>query len=162
MSNIKIDGKPLSSYIDTIAKTSSYIRESGKMFANPSGTADRLIGQALIMGGAAGALTASGNAQYIWGLFMAAVGAYGGAKIFTNPSFVKWAASTTNIAAKGKVDKLLQQFTKLGPVYAANDPEFQEFVTKWLNTMTKPKKKISNGNSKNNNINVTVPLPATQ
>ena len=162
MSNIKIDGKPLSSYIDTIAKVSSYIRESGKMFANPSGTSDRLIGQALIMGGAAGALTASGNAQYIWGLFMAAVGAYGGAKIFTNPSFVKWAASTTNIAAKGKVDKLLQQFTKLGPVYAANDPEFQEFVTKWLNTMTKPKKKISNGNSKNNNINVTVPLPATQ
>jgi hypothetical protein len=49
-------GKGLSSIrsdLNTIARVSSIIRESGKTFKNPSGSADRLIGQTMLLGGAA-------------------------------------------------------------------------------------------------------------
>ena len=46
-------GKQFQKDLQQVLNISDNIRASGKTFANPSGTADRLVGQGLIFGGGA-------------------------------------------------------------------------------------------------------------
>ena len=79
--------------LDNLAKITSNIRDGSKVFANPSGTQPALSNW-LTTGGAAYALF-SGHPMLATGIAGAAGVANVGAKLMTNPEFVKWLATAT-------------------------------------------------------------------
>jgi len=120
--------------LDQLVSVSDIIRQSGKTFANPSGTADRVVGQGLLLGGGATAIT--GNPAYIIGLLGAFGGANVTAKLFTNPSFVKWLASSTKIAANKGIDGVTESIGKLGTIMGSADSESRQAVYEYLKALT--------------------------
>ena len=120
--------------LDQLVSVSDIIRQSGKTFANPSGTADRIVGQGLLLGGGATAIT--GNPAYIIGLLTAFGGANVTAKLFTNPSFVKWLASSTKIAANKGIDGVTESIGKLGTIMGSADSESRQAVYEYLKVLT--------------------------
>ena len=120
--------------LDQLVSVSDIIRQSGKTFANPSGTADRVVGQGLLLGGGATAIT--GNPAYIIGLLGAFGGANVTAKLFTNPSFVKWLASSTKIAANKGIDGVIESIGKLGTIMGSADSESRQAVYEYLKALT--------------------------
>ena len=120
--------------LDQLVSVSDIIRQSGKTFANPSGTADRIVGQGLLLGGGATAIT--GNPAYIIGLLTAFGGANVTAKLFTNPSFVKWLASSTKIAANKGIDGVTESIGKLGTIMGSADSESRQAVYEYLKALT--------------------------
>ena len=120
--------------LDQLVSVSDIIRQSGKTFANPSGTADRVVGQGLLLGGGATAIT--GNPAYIIGLLTAFGGANVTAKLFTNPSFVKWLASSTKIAANKGIDGVTESIGKLGTIMGSADSESRQAVYEYLKALT--------------------------
>lgn len=120
--------------LDQLVSVSDIIRQSGKTFANPSGTADRVVGQGLLLGGGATAIT--GNPAYIIGLLSAFGGANVTAKLFTNPSFVKWLASSTKIAANKGIDGVTESIGKLGTIMGSADSESRQAVYEYLKALT--------------------------
>jgi len=120
--------------LDQLVNVSDIIRQSGKTFANPSGTADRVVGQGLLLGGGATAIT--GNPAYIIGLLGAFGGANVTAKLFTNPSFVKWLASSTKIAANKGIDGVIESIGKLGTIMGSADSESRQAIYEYLKALT--------------------------
>jgi len=120
--------------LDQLVSVSDIIRQSGKTFANPSGTADRVVGQGLLLGGGATAIT--GNPAYIIGLLGAFGGANVTAKLFTNPNFVKWLASSTKIAANKGIDGVTESIGKLGTIMGSADSESRQAVYEYLKALT--------------------------
>jgi hypothetical protein len=120
--------------LDQLVSVSDIIRQSGKTFANPSGTADRVVGQGLLLGGGATAIT--GNPAYIIGLLGAFGGANVTAKLFTNPSFVKWLASSTKIAANKGIDGVIESIGKLGTIMGSADSESRQAIYEYLKALT--------------------------
>ena len=120
--------------LDQLVSVSDIIRQSGKTFANPSGTADRVVGQGLLLGGGATAIT--GNPAYIIGLLGAFGGANVTAKLFTNPSFVKWLASSTKIAGNKGIDGVIESIGKLGTIMGSADSESRQAVYEYLKALT--------------------------
>jgi len=115
---------------DDIVKISSIIRQSGKTFKNPSGTADRVVGQGIVLGGGATAFT--GNPAFIFGVLGAIGGANITSRMFTNPSFIKWLAQGTKIASTKGMDGVLTHLGKLGTVMGNADSETRQFIYEYF------------------------------
>ena len=115
---------------DNIVKISSIIRQSGKTFKNPSGTADRVVGQGIVLGGGATAFT--GNPAFLVGVLGAIGGANISSRLFTNPSFIKWLAQGTKIASTKGMDGFLTHLGKLGTVMGNADSETRQFIYEYL------------------------------
>ena len=115
---------------DNIVKISSIIRQSGKTFKNPSGTADRVVGQGIVLGGGATAFT--GNPAFLVGGLGAIGGANISSRLFTNPSFIKWLAQGTKIASTKGMDGILTHIGKLGTVMGNADSETRQFIYEYL------------------------------
>jgi len=124
MGNIRAD-------MDTIARISSVIRESGKTFRNPSGTADRLVGQGIIFGAAGGAI-GSANPAFLISLPLVIAGANQSAKLMTNPAFIKWMAQGVKNAGNKGFDGAAEHFGRLGVVMANADSETRQHIQNTL------------------------------
>jgi len=112
--------------IDTIAKVSSEIRESGRMFFNPSGSADRVASNLLFLGGAGG--TAVAGPEFLGVLIAAAGGANIASRLWTSQSFVRWLAQSTKIKTGG----VSGHFGRLAAIAASSDPVTRDAMLKFL------------------------------
>jgi len=115
---------------DNVVDISSIIRRSGSTFKNPSGTADRVVGQGIVLGGGATAFT--GNPGFIFGVLGAIGGANVTSRMFTNPSFIKWLAQGTKIASTKGMDGVLTHLGKLGTVMGNADSETRQFIYEYF------------------------------
>jgi len=115
---------------DNVVDISSIIRRSGSTFKNPSGTADRVVGQGIVLGGGATAFT--GNPAFIFGVLGAIGGANVTSRMFTNPSFIKWLAQGTKIASTKGMDGVLTHLGKLGTVMGNADSETRQFIYEYF------------------------------
>ena len=132
--DVLFSGKGLAnirSDLNTIAKVSSIIRESGKTFKNPSGSADRLIGQTMLLGGAAS--VAMGNPKILVTLPLIIGGANISSKLLTNAKFINWVARGVDIADAKGIDGVIQHIGRLGTVMANADSESRHFINNYLN-----------------------------
>lgn len=117
--------------VDSIVDASSLIRESGKTFLNPSGTADRLVGQGLLLGGVIGAPF---NPAFLAMYPLAFLGSKGlASSIFLNPSFAKWAAQAVKIAGNKGTSGVIEHLGRIGTTTAAPfEPEFNQAILEFL------------------------------
>jgi len=116
--------------LDNIVNISSYIRQSGKTFKNPSGTADRLVGQFAFIGG--GGMAVMGQPQFLLSLPIVIGTANVTAKLMTNPNFIKWLSQGIKIAGNKGMDATLQHIGKLGTIMANADSETRQFIYEYL------------------------------
>jgi hypothetical protein len=115
---------------DQIVNISNFIRESGKTFRNPSGTADRLVGQFAFIGG--GGMAVMGQPQFLLSLPLVIGGANISARLMTNPSFIKWLAQGIKISGNKGVDGAIEHLGKLGVVMGNADSETRQFISEYL------------------------------
>ena len=113
-----------------ITKITNFIRQSGRTFKNPSGTADRLVGQGLFITGGVGFLT--GNPAFVLAVPLVIGAASTTAKLFTNPSFIKWLAQGIKISENKGADAVIQHLGKLGVVMGNADSESRQFISEYL------------------------------
>ena len=123
-------GKEFQKNLDQVLNISDYIRASGKTFANPSGTADRLVGQGLIFGGGATAFT--GNPAFFFAVPLVIGTAKAAASLMTNPNFIKWLAQGIKISGNKGTDAVIQHLGKLGVIMANADSETRQFIYEYL------------------------------
>ena len=116
---------------DQILNISNFIRQSGKTFRNPSGTADRIIGQGILLGGGAGAFVAN-PAFALIGLPLIIGGSRVTAGLMTNPSFIKWLAQGIKIGQNKGVDGAIQHLGRLGVIMGNADSETRQFINEYL------------------------------
>jgi hypothetical protein len=116
-------GPGFSSDLDKVAKVAERIKEGGQAIANPSGTA-RQGAQFAYWGGLGGALM-TGQVGAALGLGLGGVGSNIGARLMTNPRFVKWLAAAT----EKPVGALPAQINVLKRLASeSGDPEIAEAV----------------------------------
>lgn len=110
-------GPAFSESMDKIARVASNIKDGSKVYANPSGTANRAAAisyfTSLPAAGAVGAMGA--GPMPLVGLVLSGLAANGGARLMTNPKFVRWLANSTS-APRGAAMASLQ-------VMAQSDPD---------------------------------------
>ena len=115
---------------DQIVNISNFIRESGKTFRNPSGTADRLVGQGILFGSAGTAFT--GNPAFILSVPLIIGGANVSARLMTNPAFIKWLSQGIKISGNKGVDGALEHLGRLGVIMGNADSETRQFIYEYL------------------------------
>jgi len=125
---------------DQILNISNFIRQSGKTFRNPSGTADRVIGQGILLGGGAGAFVAN-PAFALVGLPLIIGGARVTAGLMTNPSFIKWLAQGIKIGQNKGVDGAIQHLGRLGVIMGNADSETRQSINEYLQMILGQEKK---------------------
>ena len=125
---------------DQILNISNVIRQSGKTFRNPSGTADRVIGQGILLGGGAGAFVAN-PAFALIGLPLIIGGSRVTAGLMTNPSFIKWLAQGIKIGQNKGVDGVLEHLGRLGVIMGNADSETRQFINEYLQMILGQEKK---------------------
>lgn len=108
-------GPRFSADMDKVARVADRIRTGSKVFANPSGTANRAA--ALTYAGSLGASILTGQAGVAGGLAVTGVGSNVLARWMTNPRFVAWLARATEVP-KGAA---LQQAVVLKGIAQQND-----------------------------------------
>tara|TARA_R100001443_G_scaffold85083_1_gene91728 strand:+ start:1925 stop:4033 length:2109 start_codon:yes stop_codon:yes gene_type:complete len=128
--------KQLKTDLDYLAKVSEIVRQSGKTFQNPSGTADSIIGQLSYIGAIYG-----GNAFGFWNTFLTGAYLVGGAKMMTSPKTVRWLAQGTKIAENKGFDGVIKHLGKASVIFAGEDPELQAYVMDFGNSMQDKKEK---------------------
>jgi len=122
-----------------IVSITDFIRQSGKTFKNPSGTADRLVGQGLFLSGGASFLT--GNPAFMLAVPLVIGTASTTAKLFTNPSFIKWLAQGIRIGNNKGADAVIQHLGRLGVVMGNADSESRQFINEYLQMILGQEKK---------------------
>lgn len=130
-------GPKFAADMDRVARVAANVRDGSRVFANPSGTANKAAAYAygaslagtLLTGQlpAAGALVASG------------VGANALARAMTSPKFVSWLAKATEVPASALPQQLLVLRT-----IAAQDPEVSDLVSE-LEKAGQPVNQQANG-----------------
>ena len=107
--------------MDNVARMASNLRSGSKVFRNPSGTSDATI-QAATVGSAVTSLLMGhpGGAASV-GLVVG--GANVGAKLLTNPTFVRWLGRNTNRPI-GSLNAQIGVLANMGK----DDPDIAEFV----------------------------------
>ena len=123
-------GKEFQKNLQQVLNIADNIRASGKTFANPSGTADRLVGQGLIFGGGATAFT--GNPAFILSVPLVIGSARVTAGLMTNPKFIGWLAQGIKISGNKGADAVIQHLGKLGVIMANADSETRQFIYEYL------------------------------
>ncbi len=114
-------GPGFSRDMDRIASVAERIRDGGQAIANPSGTA-RQGAQFAYWGGLGGSLM-TGQVGAALGLGVGGVGANLGARLMTNPRWVKWLAKSTDLP----VGALPAQINTLKRIATENsDPDIAE------------------------------------
>lgn len=114
-------GPGFSRDMDRIASVAERIRDGGQAIANPSGTA-RQGAQFAYWGGLGGSLI-TGQVGAALGLGIGGVGANLGARLMTNPRWVKWLAKSTDLP----VGALPAQINALKRIATENsDPDIAE------------------------------------
>ena len=124
---------------DEIVNISNFIRESGKTFRNPSGTADRLVGQGILFGSAGTAFT--GNPAFILSVPLIIGGANVSARLMTNPSFIKWLAQGIRIGGNKGVDGVIEHLGRLGVIMGNADSESRQAINEYLQMIMTTKTK---------------------
>ncbi len=116
--------KDLVPEVDNLINVIERTQEAAKAYANPSGTAQALLGSSWLTG-TAYAMYGMGDAGFTFGLAGSAM-PYGASKLMTNPDFVKW---LTGAVEKQAFDPSTygQHVRRLFQVYQAN-PEIREEV----------------------------------
>jgi hypothetical protein len=122
--------KTMAKDLNDLLQVSNVIRESGKTFRNPSGTADRLAGIGIGIGGAAGVVT--GNPMFLAAMPLVMFGANVTSKLMTNPRFVSWAARATKIAGNKGIEGMAEHITKLGAIAASAGPEERQALFEYM------------------------------
>jgi hypothetical protein len=122
--------KSLVKDLDRIVNISSLIRQSGKTFKNPSGTADRVVGQGLILGGGISAFT--GNPLWLAGIPLVIGSTRVVAGLMTNPNFIKWLSQGIKIYGNKGADAFIQHLGKLGTIMANSDSDTRQFIYEYL------------------------------
>ncbi len=115
--------KNLKQDLDYLAKAAEKIRESGKIYANPSGTASSVVGQLSITGAAIG-----GDYFGWWNVFKLGLYSTIGAKGLTDPKLVSWLAKGTKLVDSGKADEFLKHLSKVGTVTIGQNPQTQQYI----------------------------------
>lgn len=129
--------------INAIAKASDLVTRSGKQYANPSGTAQASV-SLLTLGGTAMALS-QGLLRELTAIGTFVGGSYGGAKLMTNPAFVKWLAESPSVkparlgAYAGRLSNIAEQ---------SNDPEERNAILDyqaalWRKAMEIPRRPVN-------------------
>ena len=121
-----------------ILKISNFIRLSGRTFKNPSGTADRIVGQGMMLG-AAGSLAVN-PAFALVGLPLVIGSSRVVAGLMTNPSFIKWLAQGIKIGQNKGVDGAIEHLGRLGVVMGNADSETRQFINEYLQMIMGNKK----------------------
>ena len=119
--------------LDAIARVTERLRESSKVFANPSGTAGQQVGQSLLFVGAG-----SGAAGLAFGsmellalpafLAVGAINANAAARLMTSPNFVRWLARSTKVKPAG----IGAHLGRLGTIAANSDPDTRTAIMGYL------------------------------
>lgn len=130
--------------LDTVARVVAGIRESGGVFTNPSGSAGQVVGQTLTMvGGGSAVVGALTNDLAAWGLALTLAAGAGtanlGARLMTNPGFVKWLAASTKIKPNGMVAHL----GRLTGIVANSDPDTRDAIKELLGTIAEARPKLT-------------------
>lgn len=116
-------GKGFKESMDQVARVAHNIKEGAKVYANPSGSGDKVTAIAYWVG----LLNALGSGHFRTAAGVAAggVGANATARALTSPIAVRWLASQTNMPRGAAVPQaiLLQK-----QAAAANDPELEEIA----------------------------------
>lgn len=116
-------GKNFRESMNQVARVAHNIKEGAKVYANPSGSGDKVTAIAYWVG----LLNALGSGHFRTAAGVAAggVGANATARAFTSPIAVRWLASQTNMPSGAAVPQaiLLQK-----QAAAANDPELEEIA----------------------------------
>jgi hypothetical protein len=121
-----------------ILKISNFIRLSGRTFKNPSGTADRIVGQGMMLG-AAGSLAVN-PAFALVGLPLVIGGSRVVAGLMTNPRFIKWLAQGIKIGQNKGVDGAIEHLGRLGVIMGNADSESRQFINEYLQMIMGNKK----------------------
>ena len=121
-----------------ILKISNFIRLSGRTFKNPSGTADRIVGQGMMLG-AAGSLAVN-PAFALVGLPLVIGSSRVVAGLMTNPRFIKWLAQGIKIGQNKGVDGAIEHLGRLGVVMGNADSESRQFINEYLQMIMGNKK----------------------
>ena len=129
--------------MNDLVKVSSVIRESGKTFKNPSGTADRLAAQGVLFSALGGAAT--GNPAFLAVMPFVMAGAGVSAKLLTYPRFVAWAAQATRIAGNKGVEGVLEHLPKLGVVAEFASAEEREALLQYIGVLKEAANKTKKG-----------------
>jgi hypothetical protein len=107
--------------LDTVAKAAANLREGSRVFANPSGTSQALTLQNTVFGAIMAFVT--GNVGTAAGIGAGVGLANLGARLMTNPRFVKWLSRTTKMPLSARANVITSLANS-----ARNDPDIQEFV----------------------------------
>ncbi len=116
-------GPSFTKSLDQIAKTSSDIVTSGKVYANPSGTAPTLTLQHTV--GGTVLLLLTGHPGIAGAIVAESYGSNQAAKLMTNPAFVKWLAKATT-APQSSAPVLINQLIQTAS--RAKDPAMMNFA----------------------------------
>ena len=116
--------------VDSIAKASASIREGGKVFSNPSGTAGSFAAATVYLSPVVAAST--GSAIPLAAAAGAAGSAYLGAKLLTNQKFVEWLAA----APKVKPQNMPAHLTRLGVIYNQSDEATKEELARYMQSVS--------------------------
>ena len=112
-----------------ILNISNFIRQSGRTFKNPSGTADRVVGQGMMLG-AAGSLAVN-PAFALVGLPLVIGSSRVVAGLMTNPRFIKWLAQGIKIGQNKGVDGAIEHLGRLGVIMGNADSESRQFINEY-------------------------------
>lgn len=109
--------------MENIASVSSKIRESSQILANPGGTAGAVVGPATVA--SVGGSLAAGKFGFAAGILEVLLGANQGARLFTNPKYVRWLASNIEkpVSSAGASLATLSSIAQ-----DENDPDMAAFV----------------------------------
>ena len=121
-----------------ILDISNFIRQSGRTFKNPSGTADRVVGQGMMLG-AAGSLAVN-PAFALVGLPLVIGSSRVVAGLMTNPRFIKWLAQGIKIGQNKGVDGAIEHLGRLGVIMGNADSESRQFINEYLQMIMGNKK----------------------
>ena len=128
--------KGLRQDLDYLAQVAEKVRQSGKTFQNPSGTASSLIGQLSYASAVVGA-----DLFGMWNVFLTGAYLTGGANLMTNPKVISWLAQGTKIAENKGVDGLVKHLGKASVIFAGENPELQGWVTDFAGAIANDKNK---------------------
>lgn len=109
--------------MDKIARVAENIRNGSRVYANPSGTANKAAAYTYWVSLSGALLT--GQLHAAAGLGVAGTGANAFARALTNPRFVNWLAKGTELPPSA----ITQQMVALRPI-AASDPDVAEWLEK--------------------------------
>lgn len=121
--------KQMARDLDAVAETAAHLRQSSRVLANPSGTSGQAINTGAMWTAGYGALTGNWELPVLVGSLSAV--SNGGARLMTNPKFVRWLAQGTRMQAQ----QLPGHIGRLTQVLRDEDADTKNAAREYLNAM---------------------------